>query len=82
LGAGSESEILTQVKDHNLKMVEIPITVRYDIGGTSSKNPGRHGFGVLGWLIRVISEKSPLLFFEKNLYSMKKFRLNKNISKQ
>jgi len=36
MGAGSE--ILTQVKNCNLKVVEIPITVRYDIGGRSSKN--------------------------------------------
>ena len=54
MGAGSE--ILTQSKNYNLKLVEIPITVRYDIGGTSSKNPWRHGFGVLGGLITVISE--------------------------
>ena len=46
MGAGSE--ILTQSNNHNLKLVEIPITVRYDISGTSSKNPGRHGFGVQG----------------------------------
>ena len=46
MGAGSE--ILTQSKNYNLKLVEIPITVRYDISGTSSKNPWRHGFGVLG----------------------------------
>jgi len=39
---------------------EIPISVRYGISGTSSKNPWRHGFGVLGWLIRVISENRPL----------------------
>ena len=38
MGAGSE--ILTQVKDCNLKLVEIPITVRYDIGGTLAKNLG------------------------------------------
>lgn len=46
MGAGSE--ILTQVKDCNLKVKEIPISVRYDIGGTSSKNPWGHEFGVLG----------------------------------
>ena len=46
-----------------MKLVEIPITVRYDIGGTSSKNPVSHGFGVLGWLIRVTLEKRPLFFF-------------------
>ena len=61
-------------------MVEIPINVRYDISGTSSKNPVSHGLGVLGGLIRVISENRPLLFFEKDLYSMKKFMLNKSIS--
>jgi hypothetical protein len=43
--------------------VEIPITVRYDVENTSSKNPWRHGFGVLGWLISAISEKRPLFFF-------------------
>jgi hypothetical protein len=82
MGAGSE--ILTQSKNYNLNLevVEISIAVRYDISGTSSKNPVSHGFGVLGWLIRVISESRPLLFFEKNLYSMKKFMLNKSISKQ
>ena len=35
----------------------------YDVGGTLAKNPWIHGFGVLGWLIRVISESRPLLFF-------------------
>ena len=46
MGAGSE--ILTQVKNYNLKMVEIPITVKYDISGTLAKNQVSHGFGVLG----------------------------------
>ena len=48
MGAGSE--ILTQSKNYNLnlKVAEIPITVRYDIGGTLAKNPVSHGFGVLG----------------------------------
>jgi len=61
MGAGSE--ILTQVGDHDLKVVEVPIDVRYDIENTSSKNPVSHGFGVLGWLISTISEKRPLFFF-------------------
>jgi len=42
------SEILTQVKDHDLDVEEIPITARYDIGGTSTKHPVAHGVGVLG----------------------------------
>ena len=44
MGAGSE--ILTQLKKHNLNVVEIPIDVRYGIEGTSSKNPWRHGMGL------------------------------------
>jgi hypothetical protein len=40
------SEILTQVKDHDLDVVEVPITARYDIGGTSTKHPVSHGVGV------------------------------------
>lgn len=63
LGMGAGSEILTQAKDCNLKLVEIPITARYDIANTSSKNPLSHGFGVLGWLISLTSERRPLFFF-------------------
>ena len=56
------TEILTQVKNYNLKLVEIPITVRYDIENTSSKNPVSHGVGVLGSIIQLIAEKRPLLY--------------------
>ncbi len=59
MGAGSE--ILMQLKDSNLNVVEIPIIVRYDIEGTSSKNPVSHGFGVLNSIFRLITEKQPLL---------------------
>ena len=61
MGAGSE--ILTQSKNYNLKLVEIPIKVRYDIGDTSSKNPVSHGFGVLMNLIRDFEYKRPLHVF-------------------
>jgi len=47
---------------HGLKTMEVPITKIYVEDG-STLNPWRHGFGVLGWLIRVTSEKRPLLFF-------------------
>ena len=60
MGAGSE--ILTQVKDHDLDVVEIPITVRYDIEGTSTKHPVAHGVGVLYSLIGTITEKRPLVY--------------------
>jgi glycosyltransferase involved in cell wall biosynthesis len=60
MGAGSE--ILTQVKDHDLEVVEIPITARYDISGTSTKHPVAHGVGVLYSLIGAITEKRPLFY--------------------
>ncbi|MCK4736595.1 MAG: hypothetical protein KAT65_29345 [Methanophagales archaeon] len=62
LDMGAGSEILTQVKNCNLKLVEIPIKVRYDIENTSSKNPVSHGFGVLSSIIQTITEKRPLLY--------------------
>jgi len=46
-----------------MKLVGIPISVRYDISGASSKNPWRHGFGNLGTIIAWVSEKRPLFFF-------------------
>ena len=61
MGAGSE--ILTQVGDCNLNVVEIPIDVRYDIEGTSSKNPVSHGVGVLMDLIRIFEYNRPLHAF-------------------
>ncbi|MDL2246251.1 glycosyltransferase family 2 protein [Methanobrevibacter sp. OttesenSCG-928-K11] len=45
-GFGIESEMLADAADNNLKIVEIPITVRYDVDG-STKNPITHGVGVL-----------------------------------
>lgn len=61
LDMGAGSEILTQLKKFNLKVVEIPITVRYDIDNTSSKNPVSHGVGVLNSIFRLITEKRPLI---------------------
>lgn len=45
-GFGIESEMLVDVAEAGLKIVEVPITVRYDVDG-STKDPITHGFGVL-----------------------------------
>ena len=45
-GFGIESEMLVDAADAGLKIVEVPITVRYDVDG-STKNPITHGVGVL-----------------------------------
>jgi len=60
MGAGSE--ILLQIQEKQLKVTEIPINVRYDLENTSSTNPVKHGFGVLGTIIQVIAEKRPLRY--------------------
>jgi len=60
MGAGSE--ILLQIQEKQLKVAEIPINVRYDLENTSSKNPVKHGFGVLGSIINTIAEKRPMLY--------------------
>jgi len=62
-GMSAGSEILIQVADHHLTVAEVPITVRYDIEGTSSENPVSHGVGVLMNIIRLISCRRPLVFF-------------------
>ena len=62
-GMAAGSEILIQAADKKLKIEEVPINVRYDIDNTSSENPISHGLGVLGNIIRLVSQRRPLLFF-------------------
>jgi glycosyltransferase involved in cell wall biosynthesis len=45
-GFGIESEMLVDASEAGLKIVEVPITVRYDVDG-STKDPITHGVGVL-----------------------------------
>ena len=45
-GFGIESEMLVDAAEAELKIVEVPITVRYDLDG-STKDPITHGVGVL-----------------------------------
>ena len=79
-----ESEMVRVANGQNLslRIAEVPIQCKYGSFDTSTKNPVSHGVGVLNSVIGLIAEKRPLLFFEKDLYSMKKFMLNKSISKQ
>lgn len=57
-GFGIESEMLADAASKNLKIVEVPITVRYDVDG-SSKNPISHGVGVL---LKIIKDKIRRIF--------------------
>lgn len=62
-GMSAGSEILIQISDHNLRIAEVPINVRYDIEDTSSENPVKHGLSVLSKIIGLISYRKPLLAF-------------------
>lgn len=50
-GFAIESEMLIDASKANLRFIEVPITVRYDVDG-STKNPISHGFGVLFQIIK------------------------------
>jgi Glycosyltransferases involved in cell wall biogenesis len=60
MGAGSE--ILTQAKNLDLHISEVPIKVRYDVENPSSQNPFAHGFDVINSIIWHIVQKRPLLY--------------------
>ena len=53
-GFGIESEMLVDAAEAGLKIVEVPITVRYDVDG-STKDPITHGVGVL---LQIIKDKA------------------------
>ena len=61
-GFAVETEMIMQAADRGLSIAEVPITVEYG-GDTSTLNPVRHGLGVLGKIIVMISERRPLFFF-------------------
>jgi len=62
-GMSAGSEILVQLSDHHMKVGEIPIEVRYDLEGTSSENPVRHGITVLMNVIRFVTIRRPIMVF-------------------
>lgn len=61
-GMSAGSEILLLAKKNGLKIMEVPINCRFDVKG-SSQNPISHGLNVISFLVKLISEKRPLLFF-------------------
>lgn len=60
-GFSVESEMQFLAQKHGLKVVEIPITCRYDDG--PKRNPFLHGVQVLDGILRLIGQHRPLLFF-------------------
>ena len=61
-GMGVESEMISDAAAAGFKIVEVPISCRYDVDG-SSINPVKHGFSVLNCIVNQFQRKHPLLYF-------------------
>jgi len=61
-GMAVSAETIVNAVEKGLKITESPISIRYTRDG-STLNPVIHGFGVLGRIVAMISERRPLFFF-------------------
>ncbi|MBS7612402.1 glycosyltransferase family 2 protein [Candidatus Bathyarchaeota archaeon] len=62
-GFGVESELLVSALMKGLRVVEVPVTVRYrGLMNTSKRNPFSHGGEIVSVIIRMIVEERPLLY--------------------
>ncbi len=61
-GMCASLEILDQASKNNLRLVEVPVSVKYG-GDTSTVKPGRHGMELINYVLRKMKEEHPLLIF-------------------
>jgi len=61
-GMSASLQVLDQASDNNLKVVEVPVSVRYG-GDTSTVEPGRHGMELINYVLKKLKEEHPLLIF-------------------
>jgi glycosyltransferase involved in cell wall biosynthesis len=62
-GMGVTSEINIRSGDAGLKIVEVPIGIRYSGLETSSQNPLSHGLEIVSTILRIAGEKHPVALF-------------------
>jgi len=62
-GMSVSTEILSQAKNKDLKISEVPIVCNYDVENPSTENPFVHGLSILLSIIRLIEFSRPLQFF-------------------
>lgn len=60
-GFSIESEMQFLVRDHGLRLVEVPIKVVY--AEPAKRNPVSHGLQVLNGILQLVGQSRPLLFF-------------------
>jgi glycosyltransferase involved in cell wall biosynthesis len=62
-GYNVESDMIAHFSAMGLPIMEVPISVRYDVPNKHKKNPITHGVGVLSGVIDQILYRRPLLMF-------------------
>lgn len=62
MGMGADTEILAKAAEHRLKIVEVPVSVRYG-DDTSTYNPVFHTLDVLASALKHYSLRHPLIFY-------------------
>jgi glycosyltransferase involved in cell wall biosynthesis len=62
-GYNIESDMIAHFAERGLVMVEVPITVRYEVPNKHKMNPLAHGLSVLARIINLISYRRPLIAF-------------------
>jgi glycosyltransferase involved in cell wall biosynthesis len=55
-------EILDEASQNNLRVMEIPVSVKYG-GDTSTMKPGKHGMELVNYVLKKMREEHPLLIF-------------------
>lgn len=62
-GIGVESEIVSEATSRDLELVEVPIGVRYEGIDGQTYNPLSHGLAVVMFIMNLVRDRHPLLFF-------------------
>lgn len=62
-GMGVDSEILMDASRQGLRIVEVPVSVKYGIGKTSTHNPVYHTMDVFTSAIKLTSVRHPMTFY-------------------
>ncbi|WP_297437252.1 glycosyltransferase family 2 protein [Thermococcus sp.] len=62
-GYSIETDMIVKASERGIKLMEVPISVRYDVPNRHKKNPLTHGLGVLASIIGLIGYRRPLLLF-------------------
>lgn len=58
-----ESDMIVHFSKKGLKIMEVPITVRYDVPNGHKQNPWKHGIDVLSRVIGYVGYRRPILLF-------------------